>query len=215
MWSQYSTYGFVCQSANLDGEDTQFGGHGMGRRPQSLQERKRMKVIVDFEVCQSHGLCTQAAPEVFELRDDGFLYILQETPAEHCAEGRDGPARVPDRRDQSRRLSRTAYSAVCDASRSSAARSPVCARRRRCAGEGYDGELTLVGAERPALRSPAAVEAGAARGVAAAERDLRRVEGWLELSRRAASSACAPSALDAHARRLRSLTAASSLRRSR
>jgi ferredoxin len=41
-----------------------------------------MKVIVDFEVCQSHGLCTQSAPEVFELRDDGFLYILQENPPE-------------------------------------------------------------------------------------------------------------------------------------
>jgi ferredoxin len=41
-----------------------------------------MKVIVDFEVCQSHGLCMQSAPEVFELRDDGFLYILQENPPE-------------------------------------------------------------------------------------------------------------------------------------
>jgi ferredoxin len=41
-----------------------------------------MKVVVDFEVCQSHGLCMQAAPEVFELRDDGFLYILEESPKE-------------------------------------------------------------------------------------------------------------------------------------
>jgi ferredoxin len=41
-----------------------------------------MKIIVDFDVCQSHGLCTQAAPEVFEIRDDGFLYILQESPPE-------------------------------------------------------------------------------------------------------------------------------------
>lgn len=41
-----------------------------------------MKVVVDFDLCQSHGLCTQAAPEVFELRDDGFLYILNETPGE-------------------------------------------------------------------------------------------------------------------------------------
>jgi ferredoxin len=41
-----------------------------------------MKGIVDFEVCQSHGLCMQSAPEVFELRDDGFLYILQENPPE-------------------------------------------------------------------------------------------------------------------------------------
>jgi ferredoxin len=41
-----------------------------------------MKIVVDFELCQSHGLCTQAAPEVFEIRDDGFLYILQEAPDE-------------------------------------------------------------------------------------------------------------------------------------
>ena len=39
-----------------------------------------MKIAVDFDVCQSHGLCTEAAPEVFEIRDDGFLYILNETP---------------------------------------------------------------------------------------------------------------------------------------
>jgi ferredoxin len=39
-----------------------------------------MKIIVDFDVCQSHGLCTEAAPEVFEIRDDGFLYVLNEEP---------------------------------------------------------------------------------------------------------------------------------------
>lgn len=39
-----------------------------------------MKITVDFDVCQSHGLCTDAAPEVFEIRDDGFLYILDEAP---------------------------------------------------------------------------------------------------------------------------------------
>lgn len=39
-----------------------------------------MKVVVDFDLCQSHALCTQAAPEVFEVRDDGFLYVLQESP---------------------------------------------------------------------------------------------------------------------------------------
>lgn len=41
-----------------------------------------MKVIVDFDTCQSHGLCTQAAPELFEIRDDGFLYIKDESPPE-------------------------------------------------------------------------------------------------------------------------------------
>jgi ferredoxin len=49
--------------------------------PASL-EREAMKIIVDFDVCQSHGLCTEAAPEIFEIRDDGFLYILNETPPE-------------------------------------------------------------------------------------------------------------------------------------
>ena len=41
-----------------------------------------MKIVVDFDLCQSHGLFTQAAPEVFEIRDDGFLYILNEEPGE-------------------------------------------------------------------------------------------------------------------------------------
>ncbi len=39
-----------------------------------------MKIIVDFDLCQSHALCTEAAPELFEIRDDGFLYVLNETP---------------------------------------------------------------------------------------------------------------------------------------
>lgn len=41
-----------------------------------------MKVVVDFDVCQSNALCMSAAPEVFEVRDDGFLYILNEEPGE-------------------------------------------------------------------------------------------------------------------------------------
>ena len=39
-----------------------------------------MKIVVDFELCQSHALCTEAAPDLFEVRDDGFLYVLNETP---------------------------------------------------------------------------------------------------------------------------------------
>ena len=41
-----------------------------------------MKIVVDFDKCQSNALCMSAAPEVFEVRDDGFLYILQENPGE-------------------------------------------------------------------------------------------------------------------------------------
>jgi ferredoxin len=41
-----------------------------------------MKVIVDFDVCASTGACMQVCPEVFEVRSDGYLYILQEEPPE-------------------------------------------------------------------------------------------------------------------------------------
>ena len=41
-----------------------------------------MKVVVDFDVCASTGACMQTCPEVFEVRSDGYLYILQEEPAE-------------------------------------------------------------------------------------------------------------------------------------
>lgn len=40
-----------------------------------------MKVKVDFDMCASTGGCMQVCPEVFEVRSDGFLYILQEEPA--------------------------------------------------------------------------------------------------------------------------------------
>ena len=38
------------------------------------------KVVVDFDLCESNAICMGIAPEVFEVRDDGFLYILQEEP---------------------------------------------------------------------------------------------------------------------------------------
>jgi ferredoxin len=41
-----------------------------------------MKVVVDFDLCESNALCMAAAPEVFEVRDDDFLYILDENPPE-------------------------------------------------------------------------------------------------------------------------------------
>jgi ferredoxin len=41
-----------------------------------------MKVKVDFDMCASTGGCMQVCPEVFEVRSDGYLYILQEEPGE-------------------------------------------------------------------------------------------------------------------------------------
>jgi ferredoxin len=41
-----------------------------------------MKVSVDFDVCRSSAACMQTCPEVFEVRDDGYLYVLNEEPPE-------------------------------------------------------------------------------------------------------------------------------------
>lgn len=41
-----------------------------------------MKIVVDFDRCQSNALCMSAAPDIFEVRDDGYLYVLVEEPGE-------------------------------------------------------------------------------------------------------------------------------------
>ncbi len=41
-----------------------------------------MKISVNFDSCQSNALCMAAAPDIFEVRDDGYLYILVEEPDE-------------------------------------------------------------------------------------------------------------------------------------
>ena len=41
-----------------------------------------MRVVVDFDLCESNAVCMGILPEVFEVRDDDFLYILNENPPE-------------------------------------------------------------------------------------------------------------------------------------
>jgi ferredoxin len=41
-----------------------------------------MRVVVDFDLCESNAVCMAVVPEVFEVRDDDFLYVLDETPDE-------------------------------------------------------------------------------------------------------------------------------------
>jgi ferredoxin len=41
-----------------------------------------MKVVVDFDQCESNARCMEMAPEVFEVRPDDKLYILNEHPPE-------------------------------------------------------------------------------------------------------------------------------------
>lgn len=37
-----------------------------------------MKVSVDYDLCESNAVCMSVMPEVFEVRDDDFLYLLTE-----------------------------------------------------------------------------------------------------------------------------------------
>jgi ferredoxin len=41
-----------------------------------------MRVVVDFDLCESNALCMGILPEVFEVREDDFLYVLNENPPE-------------------------------------------------------------------------------------------------------------------------------------
>ena len=37
---------------------------------------------MNYALCESNAVCMGIAPEVFEVRDDDFLYVLQEEPSE-------------------------------------------------------------------------------------------------------------------------------------
>jgi ferredoxin len=53
-----------------------------------------MRVVVDFNLCESNALCMDAAPEVFEVRDDDLLYVLDESPDEALRQKVEAAVRV-------------------------------------------------------------------------------------------------------------------------
>jgi len=58
-----------------------------------------MRVAVDPNVCQGHGVCRMSAPELFHLREeDGQAYVLsEEVPAGLEDAARLGAASCPER----------------------------------------------------------------------------------------------------------------------
>ena len=99
------------------------------------------RVVVDFDLCESNARCMEVAPEVFEVRDDDFLYVLDETPPDDAARRRStrpcGAARrPPSPSSTSERARRRTADAVAGASSSSARRWPGCGRPRSCATAG-------------------------------------------------------------------------------
>lgn len=53
-----------------------------------------MRIAVNFDLCKSNAVCMASAPEVFEVRDDGYLYLLQEEPGEDQREAVEEAARL-------------------------------------------------------------------------------------------------------------------------
>lgn len=39
-----------------------------------------MNIVVDFDKCDSNAICMGVAPKYFEVKDDNFLYVLDEHP---------------------------------------------------------------------------------------------------------------------------------------
>ena len=102
-----------------------------------------MKIVVDFDKCKSNAVCMAVAPEVFEVRDDNFLYILQEEPRRGAAARR---SKRPSARVPTGAISVEAdvrWNTIVVVGASLAGLRAVEALRR----EGYAGRLTLVGAE--------------------------------------------------------------------
>lgn len=56
-----------------------------------------MRVNVDFEKCQSNGLCVLAAPEVFDLDEKGYLHYESEPDASLADAVRDAAQACPTR----------------------------------------------------------------------------------------------------------------------
>jgi ferredoxin len=44
-----------------------------------------MRIVVDYDLCESHARCVEAAPDIFEIRDDDLMYVLSETPGDDRA----------------------------------------------------------------------------------------------------------------------------------
>jgi ferredoxin len=45
-----------------------------------------VRVVVDFDRCASNAVCMSILPEIFEVRDDGYLYVLDENPPDSMRE---------------------------------------------------------------------------------------------------------------------------------
>jgi ferredoxin len=46
----------------------------------SRERQDRMKIVVNWALCDGNGVCVVEAPGVFDLDDEDTLHVLQESP---------------------------------------------------------------------------------------------------------------------------------------
>ena len=54
-----------------------------------------MKVWIDQDLCTGDGLCVEIAPDVFDMKDDGLAYVMQDGRILDDPGGPQGLATVP------------------------------------------------------------------------------------------------------------------------
>jgi ferredoxin len=55
-----------------------------------------MKPVVDCDLCIGCGLCEDICPEIFQLRDDGMAWVIDDSPSPELYESaRDAAASCP------------------------------------------------------------------------------------------------------------------------
>jgi ferredoxin len=59
----------------MDGKDSQDPKAG-----EAPKHNSGWKVVVDFDLCESNAICMGIDPTIFEVREDDFLYVLDEEP---------------------------------------------------------------------------------------------------------------------------------------
>jgi ferredoxin len=59
------------------------------------QTEIRLEVVVDWDLCQSHGQCEFAAPDVFTINDEGDLEADEHPPAAERTAVEDAVRRCP------------------------------------------------------------------------------------------------------------------------
>ena len=70
----------------------------MAEAPEVEHDGDGMRVWIDQDLCTGDGLCTDHAPEVFTLLEDGIAYVKQDGHVQNDPGGAASPALVPPAR---------------------------------------------------------------------------------------------------------------------